>query len=132
MVAETRALKTRGWETWDRRWKVADWSKAKANPAAGMDSIPIKGRRCRAHVESPRFTAPKVSGSGKVCATVEIGRQVEEQKEAGQMEVGSQKINDLEDLVEPCKLCRKVNGGAGAIDTGDMGVPVKEPIKGWV
>jgi hypothetical protein len=97
MVAETRSLKTRGWKAWEGRWKVADWTKAKANPAAGMDSITIKGRRCWAHVESPRFTAPKVSGSGKIGTTVEIGRQVEEQEEAGQMEVGSQKINELED-----------------------------------
>jgi hypothetical protein len=84
-----------------------------------------------ADVQQPWYMAPTESRVGESGATIKIGWQAEVKGEAGEVEVGGQQIDKLEDSVQPCKLGNRVDGRAAAIKASDMGVAVENQLSVW-
>ena len=85
MVA--KAGRMGGWrrKTGDRGWEQTDRSKTKANPSTRMDAEESGSSQSR--LKSPRVETPSEGDVGGGSATVEVGRKVNEENEAGELKM---------------------------------------------
>jgi hypothetical protein len=58
MVAKTGGEKARTGEARGWGWEQTNWAKAKADRTTSMNSMVMKSRGSRPHVEQPRVTTP--------------------------------------------------------------------------
>jgi hypothetical protein len=79
MIAEARRSRDRSWKAWSRWWEETDLAKTETDPTTRMDGVTVEGGSGRPDAELPRGMAPAESGIGEMHATIEVGRQVDEQ-----------------------------------------------------
>jgi hypothetical protein len=80
----------------------------------------------------PRVGLPMKSQVGERKFTVEISGQRNNEKEAGQLEVGREEVNEVENRGEPRQLVGKADVRTAAIDACNPGAMIKEPIQNWI
>ena len=120
---------TKGWEAGYRWWEETHLMTANAYPATCMNGIIVESRGSRAQLQLPRISTLMESEVSERNSTVEVSRQRNNEKEAGQFEVD---LNEVEDRTEPKQLVGKAGVRAAVVDACNPGVMIKEPIQSWI
>jgi hypothetical protein len=132
VVAKSDRHETRRRETRNRRWEESNLAQTHANPTSRMDSIVIQRGRCRSHLKAPRSKAESEGEVREGNAAVEISRKGEEEKEAGELELRREEVDQGEDRAKPSELSSGIKVGATAVEASDARITIDEPIQGWV
>jgi hypothetical protein len=120
---------TKGWEAGYRWWEETHLMTANAYPATCMNGIIVESRGSRAQLQLTRISTLMESEVSERNSTVEVSRQRNNEKEAGQFEVD---LNEVEDRTEPKQLVGKAGVRAAVVDACNPGVMIKEPIQSWI
>ncbi len=132
MVDKSDRQETRRRETRNRRWEESNVAQTHANPTSRMDSIVIQRGRCRSHLKAPRSKAESESEVREGNAAVEISRKGEEEKEAGELEMRGEEVDQGENRAKPSELSRGIKVGATAAEASYARITIDEPIQGRV
>jgi hypothetical protein len=97
-----------------------------------VDSVGVKSRSSRAHVELPGILTPMQSKIREVSAAGKVGFEVNEQNKARESKLGRKEINERKNRTEPIELSGEVDERATAVDAGDTRVSIEEPVQSRV
>jgi hypothetical protein len=133
VVAKSDRHETRRRETWNRRWEESNLAQTHANPTSRMDGIVVQsGRSCRSHLKAPRSKAESEGEVREGNAAVEISRKSEEEKEAGELELRREEVDQGEDRAKPSELSSGIEVGATTAGASYARITIDEPVQSWV
>jgi hypothetical protein len=132
VVAKSDRHETRRRETRNRRWEESNLAQTHANPTSRMDGIVVQSGRCRSHLKAPRSKAKSEGEVREGNAAIEISRKSEEEKEAGELELRREEVDEGEDRAEPSELSSGVEVGATAVEASYARITIDEPVQSWV